>query len=238
MRMGKMIWMLAAATALLSSGCADKDAVQYAERVLAAYDSQDAYANLPANVRLLYEYENQEDPLPVGKSDLLFMIHNAKHKKHDLEFLRRSFDERLKNEACTNRKLALAMARGLWSYKFPNYFYMDGVSGLIYNVTYLASVPAKALAGLRSSDGIFGYVGDLLKLLLGAIAAIIGIFAATIFNTICHPFQTIANLTIGLLYFDSGWWTYVTHTNIFASLWDLIWGGMIYPLWQALTFWL
>ena len=222
---------------LLCAGCADKESVEYAERVVAAQETENSYANMPANVRMLYEYEDQQYPLSLGKSDLLFIVHNAKHKKSDFEFVQRTFNER-KGDACTNRKLALAMARGLWSYKFSNYFYIDGVSGLIYNVTYLASVPAKVLAGLRSSDGIFGYIGDLAKLLFGAIAAIIGIFVVPVLNTLCHPLQTIANLTIGLFYFDSGWFSYVFSTNFIASLWDLVWGGIIYPLWQALTFWL
>lgn len=233
----KKLWMVAAATAFLMAGCADKDAVEFAELVIAAQEVQDSYANMPANVRMLYEYEDRQDPLSLGKSDVLFIVHNAKNKKSDFEFCRRAFGEQ-KGDACTNRKLALAMARGMWSYKFSNYFHLDGVSGLIYNVTYIASIPAKALTGLRSSDGVFGYVGDLIKLLLGAIAAIIGIFAATILNTLCHPLQTIANLTIGLFYFDSGWFSYVFSTNFIASLWDLVWGGIIYPLWQALTFWL
>ena len=237
MKNKKKLWMLAAATAFIIYGCADKDAIEYAERVIAAQEAQGAYANMPTNVRMLYEYENQQDPLSLGKSDLLLIIHNAKNKKSDFEFCQRAFNEGNGN-ASANRKYALAMARGLWSYKFANYFHLDGVSGLIYNATYIASVPAKALTGLRSSDGVFGYIGDLIKLLLGAIAAIIGLFAAPILNTLCHPLQTIANLTIGLFYFDSGWFSYVFSTNFIASLWDIVWGGIIYPLWQALTFWL
>ena len=73
----------------------------------------------------------------------------------------------------------------------------------------------------------------------------VGIVAAPVINTVCHPIETLANLTVGVLPLQlweleevDSYIGYVFRTNILYSLWDLIWGGVIYPLWQALTFWL
>ncbi len=146
------------------------------------------------------------------------------------------------DSAYTKRKTALLMGRCVFSYKFENYLNFDGVSAMIYNVAYIFSVPRKALTALRCSDGIIGYVGDLITLVIGLLLAIIGFFLSTFLGILCHPFETLANLLVGIGYFGDGgfeaWKIYVLHTNFFASLWDLVWGGVIYPLWQAVTFWL
>ena len=63
MKNTKKVWMLAAATAFLVSGCADKDAIEFAELAIAAQEAQSSYANMPTNLRMLYEYDNQQDPL-------------------------------------------------------------------------------------------------------------------------------------------------------------------------------
>ena len=146
------------------------------------------------------------------------------------------------DSAFNKRNAALLWSRCEFSYDFGNYYNLDGVSGLIYNVSYIFSVPCKLLRYLKCADGILGYFWGVCQLLLGTLFAIIGVVVAPIFNTLCHPIETLANLTIGFAYFDSPysrhWFKCVLNTNIIASLWDLIWGGMIYPLWQALIFWL
>ena len=129
------------------------------------------------------------------------------------------------------------MARGFYTYKFYNYFHMDGVSAFIYNLAYLVSVPNKLLRGIRCSDGVLGYLGNVCKLILGTIAALIGLVLSTLAGIIFHPWQSLANCTIGLFYFGDNWWSYVFNTNLLATLWDVIWGAIIYPLWQLVMFW-
>jgi len=219
------------------SGCADKDAIAYAESAVA--DQRGSYEHMPSNVRMLYEYDDRQTGITLNKSDILYFIHLTKSNKDS--FARATLSKigyETDSDAWRNRKYALATARGLFTYKFATYFSLDGISGLLYNLAYLTSVPNKMLSALRGSDGVGGYVRDLFELLIGAIAAFIGIFAALLVNTICHPLQTVANLTLGLFGFGEGWLTYVLHTNIIASLWDLIWGAIIYPIWQIFVFWM
>lgn len=145
------------------------------------------------------------------------------------------------DSAYTKRKTALLMGRCVFSYKFDNYIRFDGVSAMIYNVAYIFSVPRKALTALRCSDGIIGYISDLIILAIGFFLAIIGFFVSSILGLVCHPLETLSNLLVGVAYFGDGgfeaWKAYVLHTNFFASLWDLVWGAIIYPLWQLVMFW-
>lgn len=143
--------------------------------------------------------------------------------------------------AFAKRRAALNLARRVYGYSFRHYVTLDGVSGFIYNVSYLAQIPHKLLRGMRCMDGPVRYVKSVLYLGMGAVCAVVGCVLAPIVNTVCHPFETFANLTVGIIplgledAISIG--QYVFRTNIVASLWDLIWGGIIYPLWQALTFW-
>lgn len=139
--------------------------------------------------------------------------------------------------ACAKRKAALLWARCKFTYEFGSYYHLDGVSGVIYNVCYIASVPRKLIASLRSADGIVGYAWGVAQLLFGLVLAVVGCVASFVVNTACHPFETFSNLTVGFLYFNGDWISYVLHTNFLASALDLIWGGIIYPLLKALMFW-
>ena len=145
------------------------------------------------------------------------------------------------DSAYTKRKTALFMGRCLFSYKFANYINLDGISALIYNVSYIFSIPRKALMGLRCSDGVVGYVNDLVTLVVGFVLAIIGLVVSTVLGIICHPIETLANI-LGVAYFGQGgfeaWKTYLLHTNLLASIWDLVWGAIICPLLQMFVFWL
>ena len=140
--------------------------------------------------------------------------------------------------AYSKRVVALLMARTCYTYTFKNYINMDGVSGLIYNTAYVFSIPRKLLTGIFIADGICEYLKNSAKLLIGGVFAVAGIPCSFVINTICHPIETLANLTVGVAYFGDDWFEYVRNTNLVVSLWDLIWGGIIYPLWQALVFWL
>ena len=90
-------------------------------------------------------------------------------------------------------------------------------------------------------DGVGRYVNGLFRLTWGSCCAVVGLVAAPVINTICHPAETLANLTAGLVYIDTQnttvpWTCYVFHTNILASLWDLIWGAIVVPILHLLTF--
>lgn len=141
------------------------------------------------------------------------------------------------DSAWAKRKSALLLGRCKFTYDGSCYFKMDGVSALIYNISYLFSIPRKALTSLRCMDGITGYLAGLVGLIIGLVLSIIGAIVATILGIVCHPIETLANLTAGVFYFGPRWWTYVVHTNFIASLWDLIWGAIIYPIWQIIIFW-
>lgn len=148
--------------------------------------------------------------------------------------------------ACSKRKAALNMSREVWTYSFKGYVAMDGVSSLIYNVGYLCSVPHKIVRGLFCMDGVFCYIGALFKLALSSVCAALGIVTQTVVGTICHPLETLSNLTVGILCIDIDgesavgltYTKYIFHTNIIASLIDLVWGAIIYPLLQTFLFWL
>ena len=138
--------------------------------------------------------------------------------------------------AYTKRVMALLMGRCGYTYTFKNYFNLDGASGIIYNTAYVFSIPRKMLTGMLTSEGAIEYLCNTTKLLIGGVFAIVGIPCSFVINTICHPFETLANLTVGVAYFGNGWGTYVANTNLIVTLWDLIWGAILYPLLQALIF--
>ena len=147
----------------------------------------------------------------------------------------------LKDEAPAKPKAALEMAYTGFTYSFKNYVCLDGVSGFIYNVAYLVEVPHKILRGLKCMDGVGRYVNGLFRLTWGSCCAVVGLVAAPVINTICHPAETLANLTAGLVYIDTQnttvpWTCYVFHTNILSSLRDLIWGAIVVPILHLLTF--
>jgi len=143
--------------------------------------------------------------------------------------------------AYAKRKTALIMGRSFFSYKFANYFYLDGVSGFTYNLSYIFSIPRKAFLKLRYADSILDFLIGLFVLVLGFVFSVVGLVFSTILGFICHPLESLSNLLIGVAYFGEGgfqaWKIYVWHTNLLASLWDIVWGAIIYPLWQAVVFW-
>lgn len=147
--------------------------------------------------------------------------------------------------AFAKRTGALLMSRRVFCYSFKNYVLLDGVSGFIYNLSYIMQVPHKALRGLRAMDGVWRYCKAIVKLGIGSVCAVVGLVAAPLVNLCFHPLETLANLTVGIVNFDiSGidcrvsWLEYVFRTNLVASLWDVVWGAILYPLLQALIFFL
>ena len=143
--------------------------------------------------------------------------------------------------AFAKRGAALNMAKEVYSYSFKNYVLLDGVSGFLYNLCYIVSIPHKLLRGLMCLDGVGCYIGGVAKLGIGLVASVIGLVAAPVINTICHPLETLANVTVGLPVnfledYDMPWWYYMGRTNLVATLWDLGWGAILHPLIQAVLF--
>lgn len=149
----------------------------------------------------------------------------------------RIYSSEFKDYAFSKRTAALLVARCGFTYQFGNYYHLDGVSGLIYNVTYFFSIPRKLMTYWKCADGVTGYLYGVLLLIVGGVCSVVGCALATVVNTLCHPVETLANLTVGLACFDN-WFDCVIRTNLLASLWDLIWGGIVYPLVKAVLFWM
>ena len=139
--------------------------------------------------------------------------------------------------AWAKRKAALLHARCKLTYSWGTWLELDGISSIIYNVTYIFSAPCKILKTLRCSDGILGWLKDVVSIFICVVLAFMGLFVETVLGIVVHPIETLANIC-GIMNFGEGWFNYFIHTNIITSLWDLFWGGVIYPLWQALVFWL
>ena len=225
--------LLGVAVCILA-GCADRSEVAHAE---SSAGRRQTLCNV--NVRpefskadlLLFNQIGEDESDALMKDILSCGVTESMTGRH------RFWHEDIRDSAFTKRKAALMMGRCELTYEFMTYGSLDGVSGAIYNVAYLFSVPRKALTYLKCADGVLGYAHGLLLLGCGAICSVVGMFVQPVVNMVCHPLETLSNLTIGLLYFGDNWGYYVANTNVIASIWDLIWGAMMYPLWQALTFW-
>ena len=154
--------------------------------------------------------------------------------------------------AFSKRKNALTLSQEQYSYKWFSYatlgslpepkfllaFHLDGVSNVIYNVSYLASIPNRVIVSCHLTYSII----DIIHIILGGLSALFMLPVSFLIGTICHPWETLANLTVGIIFIPpdsmsvfswdywSLWWDYVCNTNIIASLWDLLYHGVIRPL--------
>lgn len=157
------------------------------------------------------------------------------------------------NSAFTKRKAALELSRMQYSYKWFNYqpypeswpslkfllaFQLDGVSNVIYNASYLCNIPKKVQISCHLRNSIV----DVVYLIWGGLSALFMLPLSFLIGTICHPWETLANLTVGIIFIPPDsisvfswdywrlWWDYVCNTNILTSLWDLLYHGIIHPL--------
>lgn len=129
------------------------------------------------------------------------------------------------------RDIALAYGRGTIEYtvlirslngdvKFPYLFatQFDAVSNVLYNISYLFSIPSKFVYAFRGNiDGGWYITGPLFLIFAfawGSLAVMIMIVPSFIIGFIFHPINSILNLTI----------------YIFGSLYDLFWGAILSPL--------
>ncbi len=206
---------------------------------LIAFDL-DTYETLSPSERLYLSPEEQQK---------LFYARN----KHALNYY-------YYNSAFAKRKIALVLSRTQYSYKWFNYqpypeslpalkfllaFQLDGVSNVIYNASYLTNIPKKVLISCNLKYSII----DVIYLFWGGLSALFMLPISFLIGTICHPWETLANLTAGIIFIPPNsisvfswdywrlWWDYVCNTNVIASFWDLLYHGIFLPLREFIRCW-
>lgn len=136
------------------------------------------------------------------------------------------------------RKVAIAAGRGIPSYGLATYSYnnrslsfpfllcfsFDGVSNVLYNLSYILSIPNKLIYATifylsKDYGGLWELIILYLNLAFGLCAALFLIVFGFFTGLICHPLETLANLTI----------------NLFGTIWDLFVGAIIGPFWDILA---
>lgn len=229
---GKTIVACAFGAALLVTGCG--------KRMNWDDDDHSLIPIVSAHIGSIWGTSENSDYINPNYADALYYESYRKSFGNDWKMLG-------ENTACSKRKAALEMSREIWTYSIKSYVSLDGVSGFIYNVGYICSVPHKIVRGFFCMDGVVCYAGALFKLALGTVAATVGLVAAPVINTLCHPCETLANLTVGAVFLDldnthkalgMNYGKYIFNTNLIATLWDLIWGAIVWPLLQTFLFWL
>ena len=157
-----------------------------------------------------------------------------------------------KDSAFCKRKSAFEIATYLYDYKLLNYsgdglsgnfllaMRWDAASNFSYNLMSLCHIPRKIIISPRVSYSFFHWISNLITIIIDACLALIMLFVGPVIGFICHPFESLANLTVGLLYFTEygmeQYWTYVKHVNLIASIWDIL-KGCFMMLLNALFFW-
>jgi len=109
--------------------------------------------------------------------------------------------------------------------------HFDGVSNLIYNISYITSIPYKLIhftIMCIKSIGDFGFGYSLLmfiwmifQLAYGVVSSCIMLVLGTIIGTLWHPLQTLGNLTINIMH--------PIRCNIIATILELI-GAFFRPI--------
>jgi hypothetical protein len=120
---------------------------------------------------------------------------------------------------------------------------LDGVSNVIYNLSYLSSAPAKfihvtkdfVLFGLATAlaQGFgalvlatFALLAAYVQLGAGFIIAMFMLFLGPVVGTMAHPLQTLANLSVSP--------SDPVMTNLIVSLWDMA-AAIFGPLWTIFS---
>lgn len=122
-----------------------------------------------------------------------------------------------------NYKLLNYNIDGGLSWNFLVAMRMDAYSNFNYNLGALCLVPRKIIISPRVSTSFFGWIGNIIVVLFDACLALVMLFVGPIIGMICHPFESLANITIGLLYIPEHGFVqykeYILHVNLVASLW-------------------
>lgn len=164
--------------------------------------------------------------------------------------------------AFSKRKSALFLGRGVIDYCFVNYNFngdkyvsgglfrdkhsyrptmkpmflicmkYDSASNILYNVSYIFSIPAKLIHGVKVANGIDDYLKIVLHLAWGGILAVAMLAIGTVAGFLCHPFESFANFFVGTNFSSID---YSYHVNLVYYLVDLFWGAMISPLLDIFT---
>ena len=117
----------------------------------------------------------------------------------------------------------------------------DAVSNFQYNLLSLCHIPRKIIISPRVSFSFFNWIGNIITIFIDACLALIMLFVGPVIGFVCHPIESLANLTVGCLYFSEygmeQYWTYIKHVNLIASIWDIL-KGCFMMLFNALCFWI
>lgn len=125
---------------------------------------------------------------------------------------------------------------------------LDGVSNVIYNVTYICSIPHKIFIMSKFIDSPEHWLSAAFDIIVGGLYALFMTVFGFIIGTVCHPLETFSNMFAGVILWPpdsvswfskehiAAWKDYFFNTNFFASLWDLVFHAFIYPLWEAIRF--
>lgn len=100
----------------------------------------------------------------------------------------------------------------------------DGVSNLLYNITYITSIPYKfihfsilcfnSIQDFGVLESLKLFIWMLIQLLFGFYSAIIMLIVGPVVGLICHPLETLGNLTFSL--------KSPTMNNLIVTIFDLI----------------
>ncbi len=144
-----------------------------------------------------------------------------------------------KDSAYCKRMASGELALLLYDYKLLNYnmngglswnflvaMRLDAYSNFNYNLGALCLVPRKIIISPRGSTSFFGWIGNIIMILVDACLALVMLFVGPIIGMICHPFESLANITIGLLYIPEDGFVqykeYILNVNLLASVWDTL----------------
>lgn len=142
------------------------------------------------------------------------------------------------DSAFCKRRAAMELSTYLYTYKLLNYdsdglswnfliaMRLDALSNLNYNLSFLFGVPWRIIVSPRVSISFFDWIGNIIVILFDFFLGVFMIVVGPFIGFICHPFESLANLTIGFAYIPQYGWEqykfYVSNVNLIASVWDLI----------------
>ena len=158
-----------------------------------------------------------------------------------------------KDSAFCKRKSAFEIAAYLYDYKLLNYsgnglsgnfllaMRWDAATNFLYNLLSLCHIPRKIIISPRVSYSFFHWISNIITIIIDGCLALIMLFVGPVIGFICHPWESLANLTIGILYFSEygteQYWSYIKSVNLIATAWDVL-KGCFLMLFNALFFWL
>ena len=143
------------------------------------------------------------------------------------------------DSAFCKRKATVELSLYPYSYKLLNYkedgslsgnfliaMRLDAASNFGYNLVSLCRIPNRLIISPRVSTGLFDWLWNIIIIAWDLVLSFVMLFIAPIIGFICHPWESLSNLTIGILYIPTDgfeqYCKYVKGTNIIMSVWDLL----------------